>query len=125
MSLANVEQLFNVKLTTLQEQGIRKGNEKIIVGIKPGVGGFGPCYFLEGYGDRAFLRMNSNSYLGLSLHPQVIKAEAEAVEKFGTRDLEQSGLSAVPTSPIKAWRNGWPNFMAVNQRGFSAPLMPR
>jgi glycine C-acetyltransferase len=28
--------------------------------------------------------MNSNSYLGLSVHPLVIKAEAEAAEKFGT-----------------------------------------
>ncbi len=38
---------------------------------------------LEGYGDRAFLRMNSNSYLGLSLHPRVIEAEARAAELFG------------------------------------------
>jgi glycine C-acetyltransferase len=27
--------------------------------------------------------MNSNSYLGLAMHPQVIKAEAEAAEQFG------------------------------------------
>lgn len=84
MSLNKVESLFNSKLISLQEQGICKGNEKIITGIKAGAYGFGPRYKLEGYGDRAFLRMNSNSYLGLSLHPQVIKAEAEAADKFGT-----------------------------------------
>lgn len=84
MSLNKVEQLFATKLTSLQEQGICKGNEKFITGIKTAAYGFGPRYKLEGYGDRAFLRMNSNSYLGLSLHPQVIKAEAEAADKFGT-----------------------------------------
>jgi len=30
------------------------------------------------------LRMNSNSYLGLAMHPLVIKAETAAAEKFGT-----------------------------------------
>ncbi len=84
MPLDKVERLFATKLISLQGQGARKGKEKVISGIKPGENGFGPRYFLEGYGDRAFLRMNSNSYLGLALHTQVIKAEAEAVEKYGT-----------------------------------------
>ncbi len=83
MSLNKIEQLFNTKLISLEEQGVRKGNEKIVTGIKPAESGFGIRYKLEGYSDRAFLRMNSNSYLGLSLHPLVIKAEAEAVEKYG------------------------------------------
>jgi glycine C-acetyltransferase len=84
MSLNKVEQLFTTKLISLQEQGICKGHEKVITSIKNAENGFGPRYFLESYGDRAFLRMNSNSYLGLSSHPQVIKAEAEAAEKYGT-----------------------------------------
>jgi glycine C-acetyltransferase len=84
MSLNPVEQLFSTKLSSLQEQGIHKGNEKVITGIKAAESGFGPRYVLEGYGDRAFLRMNSNSYLGLARHPQAIKAEVEASEKFGT-----------------------------------------
>lgn len=84
MSLSKIESLFAAKVAGLREQGISKGSEKIIIGIKAAADGFGHRYFLESYGDRAFLRMNSNSYLGLSLHPQVIKAEAEAAEKFGT-----------------------------------------
>ncbi len=84
MSLKKVEQLFIDKVTELQLRGIGKGDEKVITGMKAADGGFGARYFLEGYGDRAFLRMNSNSYLGLAVHPQVIKAEAEAAEKFGT-----------------------------------------
>jgi len=84
MSLKKMEALFADKLAELQQQGLSKTNEKIVSGIKTAADGFGPRYFLEGFGDRAFLRMNSNSYLGLSNHPQVIKAEAEAAEKFGT-----------------------------------------
>lgn len=84
MSLKKLEPLLTDKLTELQQQGLCKGNEKVITGMKAAADGFGPRYFLEGYGDRAFLRMNSNSYLGLAMHPLVIEAEAAAVEKFGT-----------------------------------------
>ena len=84
MSLKKLEPLLTGKLAELQQQGICKGNEKVIAGMKAAGGGFGPRYFLEGYGDRAFLRMNSNAYLGLAVHPQLIKAEAETAEKFGT-----------------------------------------
>jgi len=84
MSLKKLEPLLTDKLTELQQQGLCKGNEKVITGMKAAADGFGPRYFLEGFGDRAFLRMNSNSYLGLAMHPLVIKAEAAAAEKFGT-----------------------------------------
>ncbi len=84
MSLKKLEPLLADKLTELQQQGLCKGHEKVVTGIKAAGDGFGPRYFLEGYGDRAFLRMNSNSYLGLATHPLVIEAEAAAAEKFGT-----------------------------------------
>jgi len=84
MSLTKLEALFADKLTELQQQGLSKGHEKIITGMSSAADGFGPRYFLEGFGNRAFLRMNSNSYLGLATHPQVIKAEADAADKFGT-----------------------------------------
>ncbi|MGZ8174135.1 MULTISPECIES: aminotransferase class I/II-fold pyridoxal phosphate-dependent enzyme [Methylobacter] len=84
MSLKKLEPLLTDKLAELQQQGLCKGNEKVITGMKAAADGFGPRYFLEGYGDRAFLRMSSNSYLGLAMHPLVIKTEAAAAEKFGT-----------------------------------------
>jgi glycine C-acetyltransferase len=84
MSLNKVEPLLIEKLTALQKQGLCKGNEKVITSMKAAADGFGTRYFVEGCGDRAFLRMNSNSYLGLAVHPLVIKAEAAAAEKFGT-----------------------------------------
>lgn len=83
MSLKHVESLFTQKLTELQKQGISKGNEKIITGMKAAEDGFGARYFLAGLDDKPFLRMNSNSYLGLAVNPKLIKAETDALEKFG------------------------------------------
>lgn len=83
MSLTKIEALLNEKLEQLRLQGIRKGDEKVVAGIQDAAGGFGPRYLLEGYGDRAFLRMNSNAYLGLGRHERVLLAESEAVETYG------------------------------------------
>ena len=83
MSLTKIEHLFTHKLTELQQQGISKGGEKIVTGMKAAGDGFGARYFLAGEGDKPFLRMNSNSYLGLAVNPKLIKAETEAAEIFG------------------------------------------
>ena len=83
MTLSKIEPLFLEKLGQLQQQGIRKGEEKIVTDVIPSSGGLGPRYRLHGYGERAFLRINSNSYLGLARHPTVIAAEMQASEKYG------------------------------------------
>jgi glycine C-acetyltransferase len=83
MSLKILESLFTGKLTELQQLGISKRCEKVVTGMKAAGDGFGARYFLEGQGDKPFLRMNSNSYLGLAVNPKVIKAETDAAEKFG------------------------------------------
>jgi glycine C-acetyltransferase len=83
VSLTIVEELFTQKLSELQRQGISKGNEKVVTGTRAAGDGFGARYFLKGQGGKPFLRMNSNSYLGLAENPKVIKAEADAAEKFG------------------------------------------
>lgn len=78
------EEVMQLHLNTLADKGILKGKENCITGIKAAENGYGPRCFLEGHGDRPFLVMNSNSYLGLSLHPDMIAAEEEAVQNFGT-----------------------------------------
>ena len=45
--------------------------------MKSAEGEKGVRYFVEGYGNREFVKMNSNSYLGMSLHPEVMKAAKE------------------------------------------------
>ena len=84
MSLHKIEGSFVKHVAGLKAQGTAKGKEHIITGIKAAEDGFSERYYLAGYAERGFLRMNSNSYLGLSLHPQLIAAEAWAAEQFGT-----------------------------------------
>ena len=40
-------------------------------------------FLLDGEGDKEFIRMNSNSYLGMGLRPEVIDAEEAASREFG------------------------------------------
>ena len=76
--------LLETKLDALRQSGRFKGAETVVRGLLPPHDGKGPRYLLEGYGDRPFLRMNSNSYLGLSLDRAVIAGEEEAVRLYGT-----------------------------------------
>jgi len=66
----------------LREKGTAKGEEMVVVAVIPPKGDRGPRYRIKGY-DREFIRMNSNSYLGLSMHPAVIHAEEEGTRTFG------------------------------------------
>jgi glycine C-acetyltransferase len=84
MALDKLSAVLTVNLQELQNQGRRKGAEDIISSIKPAGSGHGPRIFLAHHGNREFLAMNSNSYLGLSMHPQVINAEEQAAREFGT-----------------------------------------
>jgi glycine C-acetyltransferase len=67
----------------LRAAGTAKGFETVVVGVKRAEGDRGPRFLLEGEGDKEFLRMNSNSYLGMGLRPEVIEAEEVATRKFG------------------------------------------
>ena len=84
MTLGRLEITLKRQLNELEKKGTLKGRETVISGLKPGNDGLGPRYYLAGHGDKEFLRMNSNSYLGLSFDQKVIQAEEEAVQKFGT-----------------------------------------
>jgi glycine C-acetyltransferase len=84
MSLSRLLPLLDDHVRNLKAQGTAKSIEKVVSGFQPAHNGYGPRVFLLNNPGRAFLRMNSNSYLGLSRHPQVIAAEAAAIEKYGT-----------------------------------------
>jgi glycine C-acetyltransferase len=83
MGLERVEKALGGELDELFSKGTAKGKEAIFVGVKKPAGKKGPRYLLKGYGDKEFLRMNSNSYLGMSLEDDVIKAEEHASREFG------------------------------------------
>ncbi|MGC9337677.1 MAG: aminotransferase class I/II-fold pyridoxal phosphate-dependent enzyme [Candidatus Cloacimonadia bacterium] len=83
MATERLERVLNQNLQELAEKGTLKGKEMIITGVKPAENEKGPRFFIEGRGDKEFLRMNSNSYLGMPLREEIIKAEEEASENFG------------------------------------------
>ena len=67
----------------LEQQGTAKGAEVVVREVIPPRDGQGPRFLLEGQGDKPFIRMNANSYLGLSLHPEVIEAEEVTARAMG------------------------------------------
>lgn len=84
MALHQLEPMLNAALERLQQEGRLKGQERVITAILPPGDGWGPRYLLQGYGERAFVRMNGNAYLGLNTDARVMAAEEAAVRRFGT-----------------------------------------
>jgi glycine C-acetyltransferase len=84
MPLDRLHQILSAEVADLRTKGVAKGDEAVVVGVVPAQGVHGPRYLLAGEGDRPFLRMNSNSYLGLSSLPELIAAEEHAARQFGT-----------------------------------------
>lgn len=81
--MKRLESVLAADLERLSAEGRRKGREEIIVGTKPASGKFGPRFFLKGHGSKEFIRLNSNSYLGLSFRPELLAAEEKASREFG------------------------------------------
>jgi glycine C-acetyltransferase len=78
-----IESVLAAELSALSERGTSKRDEAVITGALPPAGGRGPRVRLAGEGERPFLKMNSNGYLGLSHRPELLRAEEEAAHAFG------------------------------------------
>ena len=78
-----VQQLSD-QIRRIDETGTAKRHERVIIAVLPPADGKGPRYLLDGYGDKPFLRMNANNYLGLSLNNEMIAADEAATRQFGT-----------------------------------------
>ncbi|MDY6790794.1 MAG: aminotransferase class I/II-fold pyridoxal phosphate-dependent enzyme [Thermodesulfobacteriota bacterium] len=83
MSLQKLNDALQLELDGLYKTGSAKGKEMVITGVKPADDNKGPRYYVEGEGDKEFLKMNANSYLGMSLRKDVIEEEEKAAKKFG------------------------------------------
>ena len=83
MPLDKISAVLQQHVSNLQTQGTAKGAEAVVVAVRRPEGRRGPRFLLEGEGDKEFIRMNSNSYLGMSLRDPVIQAEEEAVAQYG------------------------------------------
>jgi glycine C-acetyltransferase len=84
MPLDRLHEALASELDELGSLGTLKGEESVVVGVLPPTGDRGPRFLLAGKGNKPYLRMNSNSYLGLSLRPEVVEAEERAARAFGT-----------------------------------------
>jgi glycine C-acetyltransferase len=82
MSLQKLNTALVAEVARLEQEGRAKSPERVIVGYVPADGARGPRYRLAG-SDRDYLRMNSNSYLSLSNHPEVLAAADAASHEFG------------------------------------------
>ena len=70
------------ELNALAQEGRAKTPERVITGYVPPKGESGPRYQLA-CSDKEFIRLNSNSYLSLSFHPEVVAAADKATRDFG------------------------------------------
>jgi len=83
MGLDNLEKVLSQSLKELKDGGRLKGKEYIITKIKKAERKKGPRYFLKGKGEQEFIRMNSNSYLGMSLREEIIQEEERVTKEYG------------------------------------------
>lgn len=70
------------QLQALQAEGRDKGAEQIIRAVLPPQEGKGQRYLLVD-SDSAFIKMNSNDYLGLATHPHLVAAAEAAAQLYG------------------------------------------
>jgi glycine C-acetyltransferase len=83
MPLDRITEVLDRQVQALEDAGTSKGVEAVVVKVLPPDAERGPRFLLEGQGGREFLRMNSNSYLGMGLRPEVMEAEEEGTREFG------------------------------------------
>ena len=83
MPFNRLSQALNTEIAAIDTRGSSKRHELVVVDVVPPQGGHGPRYLLQGEGQRPFLKMNSNNYLGMGLRRQVVQAEEAAVGRFG------------------------------------------
>jgi glycine C-acetyltransferase len=83
MPLDRLSAVLTDHVAELEAAGRAKGTETVVVGVKTPSGDRGPRFLLRGEGEKEFLRMNSNSYLGMGLRAEVIEAEERATRAYG------------------------------------------
>ncbi len=83
MPLDRVNVALRAHVAGLEERGTAKGAEKVVVTVRLPDAERGPRFLLQGQGEKEFIRMNSNSYLGMGLRPAVIEAEETGSRLYG------------------------------------------
>ncbi|MYF62201.1 MAG: pyridoxal phosphate-dependent aminotransferase family protein, partial [Gammaproteobacteria bacterium] len=69
MPLDRLTAVLDGHVRELERKGTAKGAEAVVTAVEMPRGERGPRIMLEGEGERPFIRLNSNSYLGMGLRP--------------------------------------------------------
>jgi glycine C-acetyltransferase len=83
MPLQRLTEILQEQVSDMEDKGTAKCAELVVTGITPPRGNRGPRFRLAGGGETEFIRMNSNSYLGMSLRPEVVRAGEEGTATYG------------------------------------------
>ncbi|MBI4537979.1 MAG: aminotransferase class I/II-fold pyridoxal phosphate-dependent enzyme [Gemmatimonadetes bacterium] len=83
MPLDRITRVLGEQLADLDAKGTAKGAEAVVTAVLPLEGECGPRVQLRGYGYKPFIRMNSNSYLGMGLRHELVHAEEAAARRYG------------------------------------------
>ncbi len=83
MALEKLDIALQKNLADLRTSGRDKGPEMVIETVIRASGTKGPRYLIEGGGNREFIKMNANSYLGMSMLEEMIAAEEAAAREYG------------------------------------------
>jgi glycine C-acetyltransferase len=84
MAIHGLTESLSERLQQMERDGRLKGRESVVVGFVPSKDGRGPRLLIEDEGDKLFLRMNSNGYLGMALRLEIVEAEERAAVDYGT-----------------------------------------
>lgn len=84
MAIHGLTESLSERLQQMEREGRLKGRESVVVGFVPSKDGRGPRFLIEDEGDKLFLRMNSNSYLGMAVRLEIVEAEERAAVDYGT-----------------------------------------
>jgi glycine C-acetyltransferase len=83
MPLDKLIPVLDGEVEQLENEGRAKGEEAVVTRVLKPEGDRGPRFMLRGHGEKQFIRMNSNSYLGMGLRDEIIEAEEAGSEAFG------------------------------------------
>jgi glycine C-acetyltransferase len=82
MSINKINQTLGNEIEELKKAGTAKKPEMVIYDVLKATCDRGPRFKVKGF-DQEFIKMNSNSYLGLSQREDMKKVEEEATAKYG------------------------------------------
>jgi glycine C-acetyltransferase len=83
MPIERLHKTLNGEIEELKQKGTAKAPEMICIDVEPAKGTIGPRYIIQGYPGQKFIRMNANSYCGLSFRQDIMDAEEHATKKYG------------------------------------------